>query len=114
MGNLLKADNIDIVLGVSSIGFVPRAPEDFPAHAREKVMAYQARILSGESGRVHGLIERMDQHQKPVIITSVPSSSESGAIEELLKNNIFTYRAPEDGARVISYLVNYGRYLSHA
>lgn len=42
------------------------------------------------------------------------SSGESGAIAELNRNNIFTYRAPEDGARVISYLVNYGRYLAHA
>jgi acyl-CoA synthetase (NDP forming) len=49
-----------------------------------------------------------------VIIASVPSSSESGAIAGLNRNSIFTYRAPEDGARVISYLVNYGRYLAHA
>lgn len=110
IGTLLKADEIDGILAVSCLGFVPRSSEDMPAHLREEHSRYMKQMAQGELDAMEGLLERVEKHRKPLIIAAV---SHSPAMAELARNHIYTYRSPEDGARVMAYLADYGEYLKN-
>ena len=114
LGTLLKAENIDAVLAVGSVGYpaqTPTDPERYDAATRERMEEYRQQMIEGELGLVDGLIERIDRHQKPLIITASTGRGQSPAIIKLEKNGFYGYRTPEEGARVLSYLVRYAEYV---
>jgi len=112
IGNILKTNGIDAVLVISCIGYVPRPPAGLPDEMAENLKKYHAMMVEGELKLAEGLFERIHRHQKPVIIAAVNDRRESRPIARLADLGIYTYRSPEVGAKVISYLVQYGRYLS--
>jgi acyl-CoA synthetase (NDP forming) len=114
LGTLLKAENIDAVLAVGSVGYpaqTPTDPERYDVATRQRMEEYRQQMIEGELGLVDGLIERIDRHQKPLIITSSTGRGQSPAIIKLEKNGFYGYRTPEEGARVLSYLVRYAEYV---
>jgi len=112
LGGMLKSDDVDAVLAVSCLGFTSQSLEDFPPEIREGFEKYQKQMTDGELTMMDGLIERVDRYRKPLIIASVSGRERSKAIAKLADNDIYTYRSPEDGARVMAYLADYSDYLS--
>jgi len=114
LGTLLKAENIDSVLGVSSVGYPDQAPTDperYDAATRKRMEEYRRQMVEGEMSLVDGLIERVDRYGKPLILTSSADRGQSPAIVRLEENGFYGYRTPEEGARVLSYLVRYAEYV---
>jgi len=111
IGTLLKADEIDGVLAVSCLGFMPQSSDQVPPHLRERHLKYQEETAAAELAAMEGLLERVYRYGKPLIIAAV---SFSKAMAELARNDIYTYRSPESGARVMAYLANYSEYLRNA
>lgn len=108
MGTLLKADYIDAVLAIGTVGFP--VDLDIDPSAQE----YARRMSEAELELVEGLIQRIDKYQKPVIIAAPVGGVKSPAVAKLAQNGIYTYRSPEDGVRAISHLVRYAEYLGIA
>lgn len=111
LGTLLKAENIDAVLGVSCVGLPSRDMDRYSGAAKDKVREYNQRMIEGELSLVDGLIERVDRYSKPLIITASANREESEAIAKLERNGIYGYPTLEKGAKVLSYLVRYSEYL---
>jgi acyl-CoA synthetase (NDP forming) len=111
-GTMLKAEEVDAVLAVSCLGYIPTPPEDCPPAIREKIAAYDRQMLEGEKAAMAGLLERIDRSGKPFIIAAVANVRQSQAMAELARNGIYTYASPEDGARVLAYLADYSDYLA--
>lgn len=112
LGSMLKASEVDAVLAVSCLGYYSESPKNFPSEIRDKLMRHHQEMADGELSAMEGLIERVHRYNKPLIIASVASPEQSRAIAKLAENHIFTYRYPEDGARILSYMVDYSEYLS--
>jgi acyl-CoA synthetase (NDP forming) len=108
IGTMLKSPEIDGILAVSCLGYIARSSEELPEHLRKEHAKHQKEMAQGELAAMDGLIERVEKHDKPLIITAV---SYSLAMAELARNNIYTYRSPEDGARVMAFLADYAEYL---
>ena len=111
-GTMLKAEEVDAILAVSCLGYIPTPPEDCPPAIREKIAAYDRQMLEGEKAAMAGLLERIDRSGKPFIIAAVANVRQSQAMAELARNGIYTYASPEDGARVLAYLADYSDYLA--
>jgi acetyl-CoA synthetase (ADP-forming) len=111
LGTMLKTDDVDAVLAVSCLGYTPQSPEEVAANVRQKFVQFQNQMVEGEKALMDGLLERMKRYNKPLIIAAVGDPKRAGAIAKLIDNDIYPYRTPEDGARVIAYLVRYGAYL---
>jgi acetyltransferase len=109
IGTLLKAPEIDGILAVSCLGFMPRPADDMPEYLRKEFSQHQQDMAKGELAAMDGLIERVEKHNKPLIIAAV---SYSMAMAKLARHDIYTYRSPEDGARVMAFLADYAEYLS--
>jgi len=109
IGTLLKSPEIDGILAVSCLGFIPRRSKEMPEHLQKEFAKHQEEMAEGELAAMDGLIERVEKHDKPLIIAAVGYSK---AMAELARHNIYTYRSPEDGARVMAFLVDYAEYLS--
>ena len=114
LGTMLKSNDVDAVLAVSCLGFVSSSPDSVPKQYRQEFVQYQQETVEGEKGLMEGLIQRVDKYQKPLIVAAVSDPARSGAIAQLIANGIYPYRTPEDGARVLAYLVNYADYLGQA
>lgn len=111
IGNMMKTEGIDAVLVISCVGYVPRLPAGLPVEAAENVKKYHKAMVEGELKMVEGLFDRIARYGKPVIVTAVNDRRKSKPIGRLADLGIYTYRSPEIGAKVIAYLVQYGRYL---
>ncbi|MBW2091917.1 MAG: CoA-binding protein, partial [Deltaproteobacteria bacterium] len=112
LGSMLKSDDVDAVLAVSCLGFTSQPLEEFPPEIRDGLEKFQKQMAEGELSMMDGLIERVDRYQKPLIIASVSDPGRSRAIAKLANEGIYTYRSPEDGARVMAYLAEYSNYLN--
>jgi acyl-CoA synthetase (NDP forming) len=112
LGSMLKTKDVDTVLAVSCLGFTPQAPDEIPVEVRKNLVQYQKQMVEGELDLMDGLIERIERYNKPLIVTSVSDRRRAKSIAKLLEHGIYTYRTPEDGARVIAYLVDYAAYLA--
>jgi acetyl coenzyme A synthetase (ADP forming)-like protein len=111
LGTLLKAENIDAVLGVGCVG-LPSADRDQNNVAdNDRAREYNKRMIEAELNLVGGLVERVDRYQKPLIIAASGGRGESKAIIKLEQNGIYGYPTPETGARVLSHLARYSEYL---
>ena len=111
LGTLLKADNIDAVLGVGCVGLPSRGLGRAGDVASDRAREYNRQMVEGELNLVDGLVERVDRYHKPLILTSSSSREISAAIARLEDNGIFGYPTPETGARVLSHLVRYSEYV---
>jgi len=111
LGTLLKAENIDAVLGVSCVGVPSQDLDQYVGVAGDKLREYNRRMIDGELHLVDGLIERVDRYGKPLIITASANKEESEAIAKLERNGIYGYPTLEKGAKVLSYLVRYSEYV---
>lgn len=110
IGSLLKASNIDAVLAIGSLGFPADFVDDPDAMAGTDIGAYIQMAIETEVGLIDGLLERVDRHGKPLIVTTPVAGVNSPALAKLEENGIYTYRTPEEGAKVISYLVRYAEH----
>ena len=115
MGTLLKAENIDAVLAVGSVGYPSQTPDEqrdqHDTETRQRLQEHNQRMAEAELGLVDGLIERVDRYSKPLIITASAVRGESEVITKLEQNGIYGYPTPEAGAKVLSYLVKYSDYV---
>ena len=111
IGSMLKADYIDTVLRVGSIGYPTQLDNDSATSVDERLQEYINRMVEGELQLVEGLVERIDRYQKPVIITAPVGRGKSPAIAKLEEKGIYWYRTPEAGVRVIAHLAKYAEYL---
>ena len=117
IGAVLKDENIDAVLAISSLGFPAGAtlegyPEEFKAAAQG--YAKQMEELELSQG-VPGLAERVQTYGKPVIAGvggGIPGAAEPRAVKALREHGIMIYPTPERAAKILSYFVKYGEYLS--
>jgi len=113
LGTLLKAEEVDAVLGISCVGYPAGPPPEQASTPTGRRLAEHAhRMAQAEEGLVDGLIERMWRHNKPVILAASPGGRRSPAVSKLEANGVFVYPTPERAARVLSHLVRYGEYLS--
>jgi len=111
LGALLKADNIDAIIAIGSVGFPSDFGGDSGAMSGSGTAEYVRMAVEAEVRLVDGLIERVDRHRKPLIITSPVAGTMSPALLKLQDNGFYVYRTPEEGARVVSCLVRYADYL---
>jgi len=115
MGTLLKAENVDAVLGVSCVGYPADVSVDSLALPDVEEIRRQVEFMvKGEEDLVDGLLERVRRHGKPLILAHSPAGDRAPALRKLKKNNVFVYPSPERAARVLSRLVQYGEYLAGA
>lgn len=111
LGTLLKAENIDAVLGVGCVGLPSRGLGPAGDVASDRAREYNRQMVEGELNLVDGLVERVGRYHKPLILTSSSNREISAAIARLEDNGIFGYPTPETGARVLSHLVRYSEYI---
>jgi acetyltransferase len=115
LGTLLKAENVDAVLGVSCVGY-PKdvALDELELPAIDEIRRQVEFMVNAEEGLVDGLLERMWRYGKPLILAHSAGGQDAPAVLKLKKNNVFVYPSPERAARVLSRLVQYGEYLAGA
>ena len=111
LGTMLKTDDVDAVLAVSCLGYTPQSPDEVAANVRKRLVQFQRQMVEGEKAFMDGLIERIERYNKPMIVAAVADPKRAEAIAKLIDNDIYPYGTPEDGARVIAYMVKYGEYL---
>jgi acyl-CoA synthetase (NDP forming) len=58
---------------------------------------------------MEGLMRRMDEEKKPLILAALSRNLE--LIKELEKRGLFAYPTPERAVKVLSYMVKRGEYL---
>ena len=119
IGTVLKDENVDAVLAISSLGFpVGAGLEGYPVEFRERAQAYAQQMRHVELTQgVAGLLERIKRYQKPVIAGvggSPPGTEESEAVTALRENGVVIYPMAERAVKVLSYMVQYGQYLERA
>jgi len=111
IGTLLKADNIDAIVAIGSLGFPADWLDRRGTASGPETQEYVRMLVDNELRLVDGLIERIYRHQKPLLITTPIGGAKSPALDKLEDNGIYTYRTPEEGCRVLSYMVRYAEYL---
>jgi len=114
LGTLLKAENIDAVLGVGCVGYPSQdlgQDSGVGDSTRERVRQFTQQMVEGELNLVDGLVERVDRYGKPLILTATAGRGESKAVAKLEQNGIYGYPTPETGAKVLSHLVRYSAYV---
>ncbi len=109
IGTLLKDENVDSVLAVSSVGSPSKIFDQIPPAIRDQLAEFAEMMVEWESTRgVTGLIERIRKHEKPVILAAPPTSrEESEAIKEFEKNGIVVHPTPERAIRILAYITKY-------
>ncbi len=113
LGTLLKAEEVDAVVGISCVGYpAGPPPEKASTAAGRRLAEHSHQMAQAEEGLVDGLIERMWRHKKPVILAASPAANLSPAVSKLGANGVFVYPTPERAARVLSHMVRYGEYLA--
>ncbi|MFW6125842.1 MAG: acetate--CoA ligase family protein [Chloroflexota bacterium] len=111
LGTLLKAPNIDAVLAIGSLGFPADFADDTDPLVSQDIRDYIRMAMETEVELIDGLVERVYRHQKPLIVTTPVAGETSPALARLQEEGIYTYRTPEEGVKVVSYLVRYAEYL---
>jgi acetyl coenzyme A synthetase (ADP forming)-like protein len=109
IGTLLKDENVDSVLAISSIGSPSKIFDQYPPAIRNQLAKFAEMMVEWESTRgVTGLVERIKKYQKPVILAAPPTSrEESEAIKELEKNGIVVHSTPERAIKILAYITQY-------
>ena len=109
IGTLLKDENVDSVLAISSVGSPSKIFDQYPPAIRNQLAKFAEMMVEWESTRgVVGLIERIKKYQKPVILAAPPTSrEESEAIREFEKNGIVVHSTPENAIKVLAYITKY-------
>jgi len=109
IGTLLKDENVDSVLAISSVGSPSKIFDQYPPAIKNQLVEFAKMMMEWESTQgVMGLIERIKKHQKPVILAAPPTSrEESEAIKEFEKNGILVHPTPERAIRILAYITKY-------
>jgi len=109
IGTLLKDENVDSVLAISSVGSPSKIFDQYPPAIRNQLAEFAEMMVEWESTRgVTGLIERIRKYQKPVILAAPPTSrEESEAIREFEKNGIVVHPTPERAISLLAYITKY-------
>jgi len=109
IGTLLKDENVDSVLAISSVGSPSKIFDQYPPAIRNQLAEFAEMMVEWESTRgVTGLIERIRKYKKPVILAAPPTSrEESEAIGEFEKNGIVVHPTPERAIRILAYVTKY-------
>ncbi len=106
---LLKDENVDSVLALSSVGSPSKIFDQYPPAIGNQLAEFEKIMMEWESTRgITGLIERIKKYQKPVILAAPPTSGEeSEALREFEKNGIVVHPTPERAIRILAYLTKY-------
>jgi len=113
LGTLLKAENLDAILGISCVGYPADVSlNDLSLPNAEAIRQQVKRMVKAEEGLVDGLLERMWRHGKPLILAHSPGGDNAPSVLRLKEHNVFVYPSPERAARVLAHLVRYGEYLA--
>jgi acetyltransferase len=109
IGTLLKDENVDSVLAISSVGSPSKIFSQYPTAIRNQLAKFSDMIVEWESTRgVTGLIERIKKYKKPVILAAPPTSrEESEAVKKFEKNGIVVHSTPERAIRILAYITQY-------
>ena len=109
IGTLLKDENVDSVLAISSVGSPSKIFDQYPPAIRNQLADFAEMMVEWESTRgVTGLVERIKKYKKPVILAAPPTSrEESEAIKEFEKNGIVVHSTPERAIRILAYITRY-------
>jgi len=109
IGTLLKDENVDSVLAISSVGSPSKIFDQYPPAIKNQLAEFAKMMVEWESTRgVTGLIERIRKYQKPVILAAPPTSrEESEAIKEFEKNGIVVHPTPERATQILAYITKY-------
>lgn len=124
---LLEDDNIDTLMVIGGLGPMmwPRRwkPDlsSYPPDQRsqmEEAMQAQMKMMEAMQGRqleqVDRIAEYMEKYKKPIIsVTRVPDESkEDPFYTKLVDIGVIFSPTPERGAKLLSYLVDYSRYIN--
>ena len=109
IGTLLKDENVDSVLAISSVGSPSKIFDKYPPAIKNQLAEFAEMMVEWESTRgVTGLIDRIKKYQKPVILAAPPTSrEESEAIREFEKNGIVVHPTPERAISLLAYITKY-------
>ena len=117
---IMEDENVDAVLAIASIGMSPwwrRAsylPIAMPSHLRDEAMRWMDLIEAEEIENLDIAIERMEQHQKPIIVTGMmmtPELKEAAVFKKLEEIGLLVYPTPERAAKALAHLCWYSEYL---
>jgi acetyltransferase len=109
IGTLLKDENVDSVLALSSVGSPSKIFDQYPPALKNQLAELAEIMKQWESTLgITGLIERIKKYQKPVILAAPPiSREESEAIREFEKNGIVVHPTPERAIKILAYLTKH-------
>jgi acyl-CoA synthetase (NDP forming) len=96
---LFGTDDIDSIITSGGIGFLSSTTSG----------EEHARLMKIELEMMEGLMRRMDEEKKPLILAALSRNLE--LIKELEKRGLFAYPTPERAVKVLSYMVKRGEYL---
>ncbi|MBM2825147.1 MAG: CoA binding protein [Dehalococcoidales bacterium] len=115
---LIEDNNLDAVLVVDGIGRSMRdSTRSKQANSPSNSPGAEIHLAQQEELReLDKLFDHIDKYRKPVIMTSfvTPALRSSPVFAKLKEHGILIQPTPERAARVLSHLVEYSRYLSHA
>jgi len=117
---MMEDEHIDAILSVGAIGMsgmwrmMGGLPISMPSFLREQAMKMMDFIEVDEMNNLDKAIELMDEHQTPIIITSLmmtPEMREAPVHKKLVDNGLISYPTPERSAKVLHHLCWYAEYL---
>lgn len=117
---IMEDENVDAILAVGSIGMSAWwrrggfLPISMPSHLREEAMKWMDLIEAEEVKNLDLAVERMEQLQKPIIITGmmmIPELREAAVFKKLQEIGLIVYPTPERSAKVLAHLCWYSEYL---
>lgn len=117
---IMEDDNIDAILAVGSMGMssmwrmMGALPISMPSFLRDEAMKWMDFIEADEMKNLDIAFERMDEYQKPIIITSLmlsPEMRQTPVHKKLEENGLVVYPTPERSAKVLYHLCWYAEYL---
>jgi acyl-CoA synthetase (NDP forming) len=89
-------------------------PISMPSFLRDEAMKWMDFIEADEMKNLDIAFERMDEYQKPIIITSLmlsPEMRQTPVHKKLEENGLVVYPTPERSAKVLYHLCWYAEYL---
>jgi acyl-CoA synthetase (NDP forming) len=118
---MMEADNIDCIMAVGSIGMSSMwrmgavdLPITMSDSIRQQAMKWMDLIEAGEMKELDTVLERMDELQKPIIITGMMMTAESRnspVVKKIEESGLMLYPTPERAAKALAHLCWYSEYL---
>lgn len=112
---MVEDKNFDSILMVGSVGFPARilSTLNLPDYLKKTAQQFLAEKEKDEIAGLELMSQRMKQHGKPVVMTSIIDDAfkSSDTFKKISRLGMIIYPTPERAARVVSHLVRYSQYL---